>query len=679
MRFFRLLLLILLCSCTPAVSGFNPSGGLRAQELNGDSVVVYALPEATVRASDVQRSPFVPAPIAALRIAELPTFDNANLLPVLNRVAGVRFEQRATASYRVAIRGASLRAPFGVRNVQVFWNGIPFGEPGGDVPLNFLDAVNVDEVTIIRGPNGGRYGAGTAGTLLLGTRPVSADSIPAARLSLSGGSYGFARLGYTVNKGNRFGGTDEFRVGLQRTDGYREHSAMQRLTAQFSSNLGRTTKLHALYTDLSYELPGGLNAQQAAENPRQARPGSVDTDASINYNNLLVGLTNTQTVGRFRTESSAYATGFYFDHPFNFDYKREINLGAGGRTVTSYLTGDWAVSLGAQFQLQQRNGQNFENEGGQPGALNFSDEIYSSQGLVFLEGRYAPGNWDFQAGLTTSGLSYTVDRTFDAGGNTGVTEFTTDRPLSVRLSAGYRFGRHYLYAARADGFSPPTLDEFRTNEGSLNVDLGPEIGTNYELGYRLTGGGLEVEAIGFLFALDEAITTFSDGSGRQLFRNAGRTRQAGLELSARAARITDLAGGYLHGMANYTYYNFTYRNLMRGDLDLSGQTIPGAAPQTVNLELGWVHPRGLYLTVFHNFTDATPLNDAGDVVAPSFHNLRASVGYKWPRVEVFLSGNNLLDDELNLGYDLNVQFGNRYFQPAPGRTGLAGVRVSLGG
>lgn len=666
MRLFPLLLLTLLCTCGPAQ--------IKAQ----DTLRLYALPEATVRASDVQRSPCVPAPIAALRIDELPTFDNANLLPALNRVAGVRFEQRATASYRVAIRGASLRAPFGVRNVQVFWNGIPFGEPGGDVPLNFLDIGNVDEVTIIRGPNGGRYGPGTAGTLLLGTRPIPVDSLPAARLELSGGSYGFARGSYAVSRPNKFGGTDDYRISLQRTDGYREHSAMNRATVQYSSNLGRTTKLHALYTDLSYELPGGLNAEQAAANPRQARPGSVDKNASINYNNLLVGLTNKQSLGRLQTESALYATGFYFDHPFNFDYKREVNLGAGGRTVTSYLTGDWAFSLGAQLQLQQRNGQNFENEAGEPTALNFSDEIYSQQGLAFLEARYAPGPWDFQAGITTSTLDYTVDRTFDAGGITGITDFSANRPVSLRLSAGYRFGRNYLYAARADGFSPPTLDEFRTNEGSLNVDLGPEVGTNYELGYRFNTKNIELEAIGFLFALDEAITSFSDGSDRQLFRNAGQTRQAGLELSARASRITDFAGGFLHGMANYTYYNFTYRELTRDDVDLSGQTIPGAAPHTVNLELGWVHPQGFYLTLFHNFTDATPLNDAGNVVAPSFHNLRASLGYKWPRVEVFLSGNNLLDDELNLGYDLNVRFGNRYFQPAPGRTGLAGVRVSLG-
>lgn len=689
-RFLPPLFVLLLCTCGRAL--FAQSDSLTVMpptSAHSDpKPSVFNLPEATVSSVEVNRSPSVPAPITGLTIAGLPVYDNASLLPVLNRIAGVRFEERATASYRVAIRGASLRAPFGVRNVQVFWNGIPYGDPGGDVPLNFLDAVNVDEVTVIRGPNGGRYGPGTAGTLLLNTRPNRTDTMPSIRLSLTAGSYGFARTDLAVSRPNKFGGTDDYRIGYQRTDGYREHSAMERATVQYSSNLGKTTKLHALYTDLSYELPGGLNAQQFAENPRQARPGSVDKNASINYKNLLLGLTTKKRIGQLRSETAVYATGFYFDHPFNFDYKRETNLGAGGRSTLSYVTGNWALNAGAMLRIQQRSGQNFQNNEGQPGDLNFADEIFSSDGLLFLDARYAPGRWDFQANLTTSTLSYNVDRTFDADGNTGITAFSANRPVSLRLAAGYGFGNygyhypHYVYVARADGFSPPTLDEFRTNEGSLNVDLAPEVGTNYELGYRFKRANLRLEAIGFLFSLDEAITTFTDERGTQLFRNAGRTRQLGLELTASHSDLPSFGNGRVVGLATYTFYNFTYRDLTRGDTDLSGQTIPGAAPHTVNLELGWHQYDGFYVSLFHNYTDATPLNDANDVFARSFHNLRATVGYKQHNpngrpgyYEVFLSGNNLLNDELNLGYDINVQFGGRYFQPAAGRTVLVGGRV----
>lgn len=668
-NFTTLLLVLFVCT------------SVRAQEaMTLDSLYLYALPEVSVSALDVQLSPAIPAPITAVRLAELPAYDNSSLLSALNRIAGVRFEERAAASYRIAIRGASLRAPFGVRNVQVFWNGIPFGEPGGDVPLNFLDAVNIDEVTVIRGPNGGRYGSGTAGTLLLGTAPFSTDTVSRVNLGLTAGSCGLFRTDAVINRPNQFGAVDQLRIGYQRSDGYREHNAMERATIQYSSNLGKQTKLHALYTKLDYELPGGLNAQQAAENPRQARPGSVDTDASIHYHNLLLGVTNDKKLGQWRAESSAYATGFYFDHPFNFDYKREANLGAGGRFSLSRAWGSWALNAGAQGQLQYRTGQNFENNAGMPGELNFSDEIFSEQGFVYGQVRYAPGPFDFQADLSSSALSYSVDRTFDAGGNTGLTDFTTSRPLALRLAAGYRFGQldqHYLYAARADGFSPPTLDEFRTNEGSLNLDLKPEVGINYELGYRYSTRMVDLEAIGFLFALDEAITTFTDDRGTQLFRNAGRTRQLGFELTADVRTLAKVFGGELGGSATYTHYDFTYRDLARNGTDLSGQSIPGAAPHTVNVELSWHHQSGPYWNLFHNFTDATPLTDANDVFARSFNLLRLNVGFRKSNYDFFVSGNNLLNDELNLGYDLNVRFGGRFFQPAPGRTFLAGVKLTL--
>lgn len=691
-RFLPPLFILLLCTCGPALCAQSdtlfatpqgtllsipPTSAMPLSLMSGPTI--YTLPEATVPVGTVMRSTYVPAPITGLWIAELPVYDNASLLPALNRIAGVRFEERATASYRVAIRGASLRAPFGVRNVQVFWNGIPYGDPGGDVPLNFLDAVNIDDVTVIRGPNGGRYGPGTAGTLLLNTRSFNRDTVAHGSVSVSAGSYGFARTDVGISRPNKFGGNDNFRLGYQRTDGYREHSAMERATIQYSSNLGKTTKLHALYTDLSYELPGGLNAEQFAENPRQARPGSVDKNASINYKNLLLGLTTKRRVGRLRSETAVYATGFYFDHPFNFDYKRETNLGAGGRSTLSYVTGNWALNAGAMLRIQQRSGQNFQNTEGQPGNLNFADEIFSTDGLAYLEARFAPRKWDFQANLTTSALSYDVDRTFDVDGNTGITEFTTNRPVSLRLVVGYRFGDyeyHYAYAARADGYSPPTLDEFRTNEGSLNVNLAPEVGTNYEVGYRYKRSHLRLEAIGFFFALDEAITTFTDERGTQLFRNAGRTRQLGLELTAEHQNLAPFLNGRLQGLATYAFYNFTYLDLTRGDTDLSGQTIPGAAPHTVNLELRWSHRNGPYVNLFHNFTDATPLNDANDVYARSFHNLRANVGFRKGKYDVFATVNNVLNDELNLGYDVNVRFGGRYFQPAAGRTVLVGGRVA---
>lgn len=653
-----------------------------------DTLVAYTAPAATVRAYGSQPARESAAPVVSLQKAELERYDESSLLSGLNRIPGVRFEERATASYRIAIRGASLRAPFGVRNTQVYWNGIPYGEPGGDVPLNFLDAVNIDRVEVIKGPSGGFYGPGTAGTLLLNTESIQTPGLATlqpryATASATAGSYGFFRADATLQRSKEDRTWNQLRLGYQRTDGYREQSAMDRLTLQYTSLLrgkaaGSLTKLHALYTKLDYELPGGLNAEQYAANPRQARPGSVDKNASIHYHNLLLGLTDERALGKWRLESALYATGFYFDHPFNFDYKREANLGAGSRAaLRRLLRDDLALAIGVEARLQYRNGQNFTNpDGTRPGDLNFSDEIFSQQGLLFGQLDYTPGAWDFHLGLSSSQLDYSVDRTYSAVGPTGKTDFTANRPLSLRLAAGRKFDFGYLYLSRTDGFSPPTLDEFRTNEGSLNVNLDPEIGTNYELGFSTNIGGKFFPSINvFHFALDEAITSFTDDRGTQLFRNAGKTRQRGVEVSASWNVLTTKnAPVGLSVYTSYTYYDFTYREFIQGDNDLTGQQIPGAAPHTLNLEVSTRLKNGLRLDLFHNYTSAIPLNDANDVFADDYHLLRARLSYPFKSVAVFVTGANLLDEKMSFGNDLNPQFGGRYYQPAPGRSWQVGVR-----
>ena len=678
MRSLSLLLLPFLCTCVPAQ--------MIAQTV--DTLTEYTVPPATITAYGNGPTTGNAAPVALLQAKELNRYDKSSLFSGLNRVPGVRFEERATASYRIAIRGASLRAPFGVRNTQVYWNGIPFGEPGGDVPLNFLDAINIDLVQVIKGPSGGFYGPGTAGTLLLNTQSIQQKgSVPspirAANASLTTGSFGFLRADATIQRSKENNTWNQFRVGYQKTDGYREHSAMDRLTLQYTSTLkgqksGAKTALHALYTKLDYELPGGLNPEQYAENPRQARPGSADKNASIHYHNLLLGLTDERSIGKWRLQSALYTTGFYFDHPFNFDYKREANLGVGGRfALRRLLRDDLALALGVESRLQYRNGQNFSNpDGSRPGDLNFSDEIYSEQGLAFGQLVYTPGDWDFHLGLSSSQLDYSVDRTFSVEGETGKTDFSANRPISLRLAAGRKFDFGYFFLSRTDGFSPPTLDEFRTNEGSLNVDLDPEVGTNYELGFSASVDGKFFPSFNiFHFALDEAITSFSDERGTQLFRNAGKTRQQGIELAVtwNAISSPEKAIG-LSFYTSYTYYNFTYLNLERGGTDFSGQDIPGAAPHTFNFEVSTFLKSGLRLDVFHNYTDAIPLNDANDVFSDAFHLLRAKLSYPFKSFEVFVAGSNLMDQRMSFGNDLNPQFGRRYFQPAPGRNWQVGIR-----
>ena len=107
-------------------------------------------------------------PVANARIssATLQQEVNGTLLPAFNSVAGVRMEQRSEGSYRLAIRGSSLRSPFGVRNVKVYWNDVPFSDPTGNTYLNILPFALVNGIEILKGPVGASYGLGTGLSLI---------------------------------------------------------------------------------------------------------------------------------------------------------------------------------------------------------------------------------------------------------------------------------------------------------------------------------------------------------------------------------------------------------------------------------------------------------------------------------------------------------------------------------
>src|SRR5690606_9289018 len=107
----------------------------------------------------------VPGAVHVLSEERLRAFDDERILTSVNSLPGVRFEERSPGSYRLAIRGSTLRSPFGVRNIKVYWNGIPFTDPTGSTALNLLDNINMQHLEVIKGPAGSVYGAGTGGAL----------------------------------------------------------------------------------------------------------------------------------------------------------------------------------------------------------------------------------------------------------------------------------------------------------------------------------------------------------------------------------------------------------------------------------------------------------------------------------------------------------------------------------
>ncbi|MFY0591657.1 TonB-dependent receptor [Roseivirga sp.] len=633
--------------------------------------------------------------IARISSSGLRRFDEQSLVNAVNTIPGVRFEQRAAASYRVSIRGSSIRSPFGVRNVKVYWNGIPFTEPGGNTFLNLLDLTNASSLEIIKGPAASIYGAGNGGVIKIQSTNLS-ELANASTFNATVGSYGMVKLNGASNFLNE-NSSLTFKWSSQKSDGYREHNAMDRNTLEldglFFPNEKRTISTSLLYSDLFYEIPGGLNPDQRDENPRQSRPNSIERNASV-ANELFLFRVGQEYVmeNGWKNTTDISLSASKFENPFILDFKKDNQQVFSGRTLfekeltISGKPANW--SSGMEYQRSFFDGKNFGNVNGEADTIRFADQIDSKQSILFTNLSYDVNEGlNITAGLSRNSLSYDIDRTIDKINNNPqglLKEF--DAVWSPRLAISKRLGTDFsVHFSVMSGFSPPTTTEVRTNEGSLNSALQAEKGLNYEFNFRgaALNNKLSFDLALFYFQLQDAITTFTDMNGVVLFRNAGETQQRGAELSAKMNWIKD-GGSAIANLSStiaYTYHNFEFEDYIDDGDDFSGNALPGTAPHVVNIQTDISFRNGLYANLTYHYSDPIPLNDSNTFFSNAYNLMNLRIGYQGAfkdgsQFEVFAGIDNLLDVSYSLGNDLNA-FGRRYFQPAAEQNYYFGIKLKL--
>ncbi|HEY0059725.1 MAG TPA: TonB-dependent receptor plug domain-containing protein, partial [Flavisolibacter sp.] len=129
----------------------------QAQE---DTTRAVSLEGVVVRAYEQNRRlRDIPAAVGYLNARTIENFGSLSLVQAINTLPGVRMEERSPGSYRLNIRGSALRSPFGVRNVKVYYNDLPFTHPGGHTYLNQFGAYNFGTLEVMLGPGSSLYGA----------------------------------------------------------------------------------------------------------------------------------------------------------------------------------------------------------------------------------------------------------------------------------------------------------------------------------------------------------------------------------------------------------------------------------------------------------------------------------------------------------------------------------------
>jgi len=638
----------------------------------------------------------VPASIGIIAQKDFERFSSTSILPALNAIPGVRMEERSPGSYRLAVRGSSLRSPFGVRNVKVYWNDLPFTDPGGNTYLNLFDFSNVQKAEIIKGPGASLYGAGTGGVLLLKSQNSGYDQ---TRLdaAIVHGSFGLNRFNASWHSSSSKQNIS-VQYSHQQSNGYRQQSAMQRdviiASGNFSIDTKRTISVNVLYGHLNYETPGALTKTEFDLDPSQARPtvgqskGAVSQKAAITNNTIYSSVSQEYQINpRWSNRTGLYSTFTRFNNPTTRNYERRTELSYGARSVTKFTSTIMKLDFGGEFQQGFSPIKVYDNNQGTSGSLQTDNEIMSTTGMFFVQ-----TDFTLPAGFfLTTGLSYNFyNIDFSQYSNPAAHENRDFKPvLSPRIALLKQVSSSVgIYGSFSHGFSPPTVAELYPSRSIFDKDLSAERGNNYEVGIKgnAVHNVIKFELAAYLFKLNNAIASRRDTTIQgdpEYFVNAGTTNQKGLEATvAWQPRLVEAANviNNIRLWTSYTYAHYRFGNYLKDVDDLSGNRLTGTTPHIIVAGFDFSTRKGLYANITFTYTDRIPLDDANKSFATGYSLLACRMGYKiklWRLpMEFFGGGDNLLDVKYSLGNDLNA-VGGRYYNAASPRNYFVGFKTSL--
>lgn len=656
---------------------------------------VAALPLDTVRIRVLRvpvvaaRAPYAVSVVSAREIGRAKP--GLALDEALRAVPGVQVESRYNYAVgeRVSIRGFGARAQFGVRGVRVVYDGIPATAPDGQTTLNQVDLGALVRAEVIRGPAAALYGNAAGGVILLTSASPPATPY-GAEYQATAGSDGLLRLrtaaGGTV-------GAVSYQASIMRLgyDGYREQQGARNLLG--SARLGfRGTPgdfslvLHTVNYDA--RNPGSLSDSLLRMDRRQAFSGNRRDRTGETGRHRELGATWERRVAGATLNASAYGVARALDNPIP-SRVIELSRRSGGATLTVRSSDEaplrWA--LGAEAAGQRDDRRNYANIAGGRGDLRLDqlERVRALSGFA-RAGASLGARVELLGALRYDGFRFSArDRIAATAGNpddSGRRDMAAWSPtvgLSVGVAPALR-----AYANIATAFETPTTTELANTPGGaggFNAALQPQRTRSLETGVKGSIGALvSYDIAAYRARVRGALIPFEVAAapGRQFFRNAGSAVHRGVEAGV---AVGPRAG--LSGRLAYTWTDARFGTYEVDTVSYRGRRVPGVTPHRVDGLLGWTSARGPFAEMAGRYSSAVAVDDANRFFSPAYTVFDVRLGWEnanlaWGRATPFVGVTNLLGRQYNTSVVVNA-FGQRYFEPGPGRALYVGVEVRLGG
>lgn len=635
-----------------------------------------------------------------------------NLSESLNGVPGLQVQNRQNYAQdlQLSIRGFGSRSAYGIRGIRLYVDGIPATMPDGQGQTSNIDLSSVQSVEVLRGPFSALYGNSSGGVMNVTTE--TGRQPPTIEASSYYGSFGSWRYGMkatgAMGDGTQAGDVD-YTVSTTRftTHGFRDRSSAQKnlANAKLGVRLDDASKLSLIFNsvDIHANDPGGLTESEWKANPQQSpraeqfntRKTIKQTQAGLRYERQLSehdDLSVMMYAGeRETTQYQSIPMAPQRDNPAHAGGVIVLQRHYQGIDTRWTHRGELGVPVtfttGLNYENMSENRKGYENYRLNNGVPQFGvkgDLRRNERNLMWNADPYLQTQWQLteklslDAGVRYSSVWFDSNDHYVTPGNrddSGEASYHQWLPAGALKYAFTDAWNVYLAAGR--GFETPTINELSyrpDGQSGLNFGLKPATNDTVEIGSKTRiGDGLLTAAL-FQTDTDDEIVVATSGGGRTTYKNAGKTRRQGAELS-----WDQRFAGNWRVNASWTWLDATYRSNVCKSGDCNGNRMPGIARNMGFASLGYVPDEGWYAGTDARYMGDIMADDHNTAKAPSYTVVGLNTGYKFNysnlTVDVFGRVDNLFDKEY-VGSVIVNESNGRYYEPAPGRNYGVGVNLA---
>lgn len=609
----------------------------------------------------------------------------------LARIPGITAQNRNQMAQdpQISSRGFGARSSFGVRGIRVYVDGIPLSMPDGIGNPGSVDLGIIGGIEVMRGPFSAMYGNSSGGVIQMLTE--TAPKTPELEADVLYGSFNTRRESVKA-AGTRQG--VEYLVNYSdfSSDGFRQHSENEKrqATVKLGVKLSEDSKLTTLinWFDQFAMDPGGITAAELTANRSAASPNNIAANARVIRSNQQVGFNFEKQINSANTINAIIYAGQRDNTQYlstggadgrasiigrNF-YGSELRLTHKGDLLSKPLL--LTAGLAAGYMDDDRQDIN-ATAGVINGTLNRLETQKAQNTDQFAQGIWSfADRWDLHAGVRHTSVRQSVVDLLPLQNGNGTGNVAYEKTLPV---AGLVFKASptlNFYANVGKGFETPTMVEisYATTAGSgPNLNLRPATSTNVEVGAKwMVSDTARVNAAIFEIQTENEIVVDATSFGRTTYRNAGKTERKGLELSA----ATELP----NNLSLYTAVTVLDAKFTNDSNFNAGSQIPGTYKTQLYAEAAWRYqPLNFQTALEARYNSKSYVNDANTTSVESYavYSVRASLQQQsgqW-RFTEYLRVDNLFDKEYVGSVRVNDS-NSRFFEPAPGRNYIVGVKAN---